>query len=59
MDLDYRALFQRNYGIFTKSEQERIRHRRVLNIGDTGTEEVISVILGHSGVGWSVCLFGR
>ena len=50
MDLDYKSLFQRNYGIFTESEQERIRNTRVLIVGDTGTGEVISVILARSGV---------
>ena len=50
MDLDYRTLFQRNYGVFSESEQRRIRHTRVLIIGDTGTGEMISVILARSGV---------
>jgi len=50
MDLDYRTLFERNYGVFTEREQERIRNTRVLIIGDTGTGEVISMILARSGV---------
>lgn len=50
MDFDYRRLFQRNYGIFTEGEQERIRHTRVLIVGDSATGEMISVILARSGV---------
>jgi molybdopterin/thiamine biosynthesis adenylyltransferase len=50
MDLDYRTLFQRNYGVFTENEQQRIRHTRVLIGGDTGTGEAIAVILARSGV---------
>lgn len=50
MDLNHRTLFQRNYGIFNEYEQERIRHTRVLIIGDTGTGETISVILARCGV---------
>jgi molybdopterin/thiamine biosynthesis adenylyltransferase len=50
MDLDYKTIFQRNYGVFNESEQQRIRHTRTLVIGDTGTGELISVILARSGV---------
>jgi molybdopterin/thiamine biosynthesis adenylyltransferase len=47
---DYNVFFQRNYGIFSESEQEQIRHTRVLIVGDTGTGEMISVALARSGV---------
>ncbi|MDX9820337.1 MAG: hypothetical protein RBT20_00235 [Syntrophales bacterium] len=40
-DLDYRTLFERNYGIFTAGQQERIRLARVLILGDTGSGETI------------------
>lgn len=49
MNLDYQIIFQRNYGIFTDAQQERIRRLRVLIIGDTGVGELISVILARSG----------
>ena len=50
MDFDYSTLFQRNYGVFNEDEQQRIRQTRVLIVGDTGTGEMISVILARSGV---------
>lgn len=49
MDLDYKTIFRRNYGIFNESEQERIRRTRVLIVGDTGVGEMVSVILARSG----------
>jgi molybdopterin/thiamine biosynthesis adenylyltransferase len=50
MDLDYKIIFQRNYGVFDENEQERIRHTQALIIGDTGNGEMISMILARSGV---------
>lgn len=45
----YRELFERNYGIFTEAEQERLRTARILIIGDSGTGETIAHILARSG----------
>jgi molybdopterin/thiamine biosynthesis adenylyltransferase len=48
-DLDYRTLFDRNYGIFTEDEQERIRRTRILILGDTGSGETICSALARCG----------
>ena len=50
MDLDYEIIFQRNYGIFDKDDQERIKRTRVLIVGDSGVGETIAIILARSGV---------
>jgi molybdopterin/thiamine biosynthesis adenylyltransferase len=50
MKLDYQIFFQRNYGIFSENQQERIRRMRVLILGDTGVGELISMILARSGL---------
>jgi molybdopterin/thiamine biosynthesis adenylyltransferase len=46
---DYGELFQRNCGILTLAEQERVRRTKVLIIGDSGTGETIAVILARCG----------
>jgi len=48
--MDYRELFQRNYGIFSEDEQERIRRARVLIVGCGGIGGTVAVILARSGV---------
>jgi molybdopterin/thiamine biosynthesis adenylyltransferase len=48
--MDYRELFQRNYGIFSEDEQERIRRAKVLIVGCGGIGGTVAVILARSGV---------
>ena len=48
--MDYRELFERNYGIFNQEEQERIRRARVLIVGCGGIGGTVAVILARSGV---------
>jgi molybdopterin/thiamine biosynthesis adenylyltransferase len=48
--MDYRELFERNYGIFTPEEQERLRQARVLIVGCGGIGATVAVILARSGV---------
>jgi molybdopterin/thiamine biosynthesis adenylyltransferase len=50
MNLDYKIIFERNYGIFDENDQERIRRTRVLIIGDSGVGETIAIILARCGV---------
>jgi molybdopterin/thiamine biosynthesis adenylyltransferase len=50
MDLTYKALFERNYGIFTEKQQERVRSSTVLIIGDSGTGETLASLLARCGV---------
>ena len=50
MILDYDSMYERNYGIFTKDEQSRIRKTRIVIIGDSGTGETISTILARCGI---------
>jgi molybdopterin/thiamine biosynthesis adenylyltransferase len=45
--LDY---FERNYGVFTPEQQERIRNARVAVIGCGGIGGVLAVVLARSGV---------
>jgi molybdopterin/thiamine biosynthesis adenylyltransferase len=49
-DTEYKKLFERNYGIFTPAEQERLRHANVLIIGCGGIGGVIAITLARSGV---------
>ncbi|MBN1635865.1 MAG: ThiF family adenylyltransferase [Deltaproteobacteria bacterium] len=49
MNFDYTSIFERNYGIFSPEEQERIRTTRVLLAGDSGSGETIAIILARSG----------
>ena len=46
----YGQYFERNYGIFTPQEQERIRSGRVVIIGAGGIGGVIAVALARSGL---------
>ena len=50
MDLTYKALFERNYGIFTEKQQERVRSSTILIIGDSGTGETLASLLARCGV---------
>jgi len=50
MDLTYKALFERNYGVFTEDDQERIRSTKVLIIGDSGSGETLASLLSRCGV---------
>lgn len=45
----YAACFQRNSGIFTPAEQERIRKTRLLIVGDGGVGETLATLLARSG----------
>ncbi len=46
---DYKKLFERNFGIFTVEEQERIRNANILIIGCGGIGGVITISLARSG----------
>jgi molybdopterin/thiamine biosynthesis adenylyltransferase len=50
MDDNYKKLFERNYGIFTESEQEKIRKGNVLLIGTGGIGGVIATNLARMGL---------
>jgi len=47
--MNYHDLFERNYGVFTEEEQDRIRRTRILIVGDSGTGETLSVLLARCG----------
>ena len=47
----YEQLFERNYGIFSLEEQNRIRDAKVVIIGCGGIGGVVAVALARSGVG--------
>lgn len=47
---DYRELFERNYGVFSEKEQQRIRRARILIIGCGGIGGTVAVILARSGL---------
>ena len=47
---DYALRFQRNLGVLSISEQERLRDTNVLIIGDGGTGETIAIILARCGM---------
>lgn len=47
---NYKLLFERNYGIFTNEEQERLRKANILIIGSGGIGGVIAISLARSGV---------
>lgn len=46
----YEDLFLRNYGVFTREQQDRLRRARVLVVGCGGIGGTVSVILARSGV---------
>jgi sulfur-carrier protein adenylyltransferase/sulfurtransferase len=46
----YEQLFERNYGIFTSEEQQRIRDARVVIIGCGGIGGVVATALARSGM---------
>ena len=48
--MDYEELFQRNYGIFSRDEQQRIREASILIIGCGGIGGSVAIILARSGV---------
>ncbi|MDD5712342.1 MAG: ThiF family adenylyltransferase [Smithellaceae bacterium] len=47
----YGELFSRNYGIFSETQQERLRRAKVLIVGCGGIGGVVAIILARSGVG--------
>lgn len=47
----YTTLFNRNYGIFSTAQQERIRRTRILIVGDSSVGETLAVLLARSGCG--------
>ncbi len=49
--MDYEELFQRNYGIFSRDEQQRIREAGILIVGCGGIGGLVAIILARSGVG--------
>lgn len=48
--MNYEDLFQRNYGIFSWDEQQRIRQSRILIVGCGGIGGTVAIILARSGV---------
>jgi tRNA A37 threonylcarbamoyladenosine dehydratase len=48
--MHYKDFFQRNYGIFSADEQERIRNARILIIGCGGIGGTVAVMLARAGV---------
>lgn len=46
----YAQFFERNYGVFTTQEQERIRNARVVIIGSGGIGGVVAIALARSGL---------
>ena len=47
----YEELFERNYGIFSGEEQERIKNARVSIVGTGGIGGVVAIALARSGLG--------
>lgn len=47
----YEQLFERNFGVFSAEEQQRIRNGRVVIIGCGGIGGVVAVALARSGLG--------
>lgn len=47
---DYKSLFERNYGVFSPKEQEKIRNANVLIIGSGGIGGIVAESLARSGV---------
>ena len=47
---DYDEMFERNYGVFTREQQDRIRKARILIVGAGGIGGTVAVILARSGV---------
>ncbi|HSB66209.1 MAG TPA: ThiF family adenylyltransferase, partial [Anaerolineales bacterium] len=47
----YEQFFERNYGVFTAEEQERIRKAKVVIVGCGGIGGVVSITLARSGLG--------
>jgi hypothetical protein len=54
--MSYEELFQRNLGIFTDAEQEKIRNARVVIIGVGGIGGTLAIVLARSGVGHLVLM---
>ena len=48
--LDYQALFERNYGIYSSEEQERIRKGRIVIVGCGGIGGIVAIALARSGL---------
>ncbi len=48
--MTYRELFERNYGIFSEREQERLRSSAILIVGCGGIGATVAAILARSGV---------
>jgi len=48
--MNYEDLFFRNYSIFTREEQEKIRRGRILIVGCGGIGGTVAIILARSGV---------
>lgn len=46
---NYKLLFERNYGIFSEEEQERLRKAKILIIGSGGIGGVVAILLARSG----------
>jgi molybdopterin/thiamine biosynthesis adenylyltransferase len=50
MNLMYEELFERNYGVFTSEQQERVREARVVIVGCGGIGGVVASALARSGL---------
>jgi molybdopterin/thiamine biosynthesis adenylyltransferase len=49
---NYREFFQRNYGIFSEEEQEKIKNLRIIIIGCGGIGATVAIMLARSGVSY-------
>lgn len=47
---EYKFLFERNYGVFSPEEQEKLRNANVLIIGSGGIGGIVAISLARSGV---------
>lgn len=49
-DSDYKSLFERNYGVFSPEEQEKLRQANILIIGSGGIGGIVAISLARMGV---------
>ncbi len=47
---EYKSLFERNYGVFSPDEQEKLRNANILIIGSGGIGGIVAISLARCGV---------